>query len=199
MKVQIRDANNLTVICGRVGYVDPKLESLTSVSIANKIAKEGDGATEWCHITFSNPREGMYGQNWATFAKNNIKKGMFLMTLCYQKQNGEYTNYYNQCCNDQDGMFLQIPKTDKYCVVGKIKTIANKSKDIVEVTVNAKGKDYKITFMNNENSRSKLATLTSYFEIGQTIGLVVTKKEKDKYVNWYANMLEFGPKPIKEA
>lgn len=197
MKIQIKDTNNLTVICGRVGYVDQKFETLTSVSIANRISKGEDGATEWCHITFSNPKDGMQGQNWATFAKENIKKGMFLMVLCYQKQNGEYTNYYTQVCSDKDGMFTQIAKTDRYCMVGKIVKIANKTKDIVEVTINAKNKEYIVTFMNNENARSKLATLTTYFEIGQTIGLVVTKREKDKYTNWYANMLEFGPKPTK--
>ena len=119
------------------------------------------------------------------------------MALCYQKQNGEYTNYYVNACSDKKGMFYQIEKSNRYCLVGKIKNINKKSDDIVEVTLTAKEQDYKVTFMNGEASNQKYANWTSYFVEEQIVGLIVTKKEKDQYTNWYVNSMEFGPKPKK--
>lgn len=195
MKISLKDTNNLVVICGIAGYIDPKFPTLTSVSLANRLQKDGAQATEWCYITFSNPKEGKEGRKMADFARENIKKGSFVMALCYQKQNGEYTNYYANACNDENGMFWQIENSDRYCVVGKVKSISKKSDDIVEVVVTAKEHDYKITFMNGEKPSQKFANLTSYLKENQTIGLIVTKRQKDQYTNYYANALEFGPKP----
>jgi hypothetical protein len=188
MKYKIANSNNLVAIAGRIGFITPKFDSLTNVSIANNLR---DNETEWCYLNFSNPKNNFNGTNWADFANKNLKKGQFILTVCYEKQNGEYMNYYVNACNDKN-LFYQIPNTEQIAVVGKVISITKKSDDLYIVKVQVNNNQYDITFMNTEKSHT--TKFASKLSENQYLGCIVTKKVKGQYTNYYANAFEYGPK-----
>jgi hypothetical protein len=81
---------NQVIVCGYVGSVDVKTDSLVSVGVANRINQE---ETEWVNLTFTNPQEGFSGPNFADLAKK-ISVGQYIVAVANERKNGEYVNYY---------------------------------------------------------------------------------------------------------
>lgn len=79
------------VIAGYVGGVNEKTENLVSVSIANRLSKD---ETEFVHVAFTNPREGVKAPNLADLARNYVEKGQYITVLAREVENGDYKNYY---------------------------------------------------------------------------------------------------------
>lgn len=191
MKYEIANSNNLIALAGRIGKITPKFDSLTNVSIAHKPSKE---ETEWLYLNFSNPNNNFNGVDWADFANTKLKVGDMLLAVCYMKQNGQYTNYYVNLANNEN-LYSKIANTKQYAIVGKVAKIDKKSDTLYNITIHAANKDIEVVFMDRDNF--KPARFAAYLEVGEIVGCITTKVDKDDKTTYYANAFEYGSKEKK--
>lgn len=188
MKYKIANSNNLVAIAGRIGYISKKFNSLTAVSIASTSKND---ETEWSYLSFSNPNNNFNGTKWADYANKNLKVGQFVLTVCYEKQNGEYTNYYVNACNSTN-LFYNVPNTNQIAVIGKVVSITKKNDTLYEVVMNCDGANHTILFRDTD--KFHCTKFASKLEKNQVLGCVVSKVTNEKGTSLFANAFEYGPK-----
>jgi len=77
------------IIAGRIGSINKKTDSLVTVSVANRKGKDDP---EWVTVTFTNSKKE--GPKLADLVLNYAQKGQYIIAVCNEVKNGEYTNLY---------------------------------------------------------------------------------------------------------
>ena len=97
--MNVKAKEGQVIISGRVGTIDPKTDTLTSLSIANRVNKD---ETEWIHVALTDGEK----QKLATLANTYLEVGQYVTILANEVEKGEYKNLY--------AVFVELgPKSQK--------------------------------------------------------------------------------------